>query len=593
MTSSRVTPKVDAEETTQAGGALRLLLRERRLVGLDSKVLSFVGVTAAFAGLVQAVILLLIVRAATALTASVELTSGSLGPLALSDLTVGNTVALAGGLLVVLFALESANSWGQAVLQASSQRSARRRMLAAYSKASFAEQSALARGDMQQVLNLLPGQVGAVVGQLGAGVSAALSFVVLAAAALLLSPSAAVTVVVGVGVLMALQRPILIAGRRSGDRHTRSQRDFGTLIAERLEISNEVVSFGVGGAAAAPVEEHIGLVSHRLQRLRFLSRMSSVAYRVGALALVLAMLALVARAESSNFAALTGAMLMLLRSVSYGQAVQTGYQALNEAVPVIRQLVAERDRLTSDRIDTGSIEPAEFGTLALADVSFAYPGQPSTLRHVDLMIEPGDFMAIVGPSGSGKSTIMSLLLGLRHPTAGAVELDGVDVRTITSDWWHRQVAFVPQESRLQAGTVREAIRFFRPWITDTDIERAASLARIGNEIDQWPDGYDTEVGQSGDRLSGGQRQRIALARALAGRPQLLLLDEPTSALDPTSEVLIREALDSIQGETTIVVIAHRPETVKHATRIVRVDAGVPTEASDADLTDAVPDLIRH
>ena len=576
---------------TRAGGALRLLLRERRLIGLDSKVLTFVGFTAALAGMIQAVILLLIVRAATALTASVDVTSGSLGPFALTDLSVGDTVAVAAAFLVVLFALESANSWGQAVLQASSQRSARRRMLESYSSASFVEQSALPRGDMQQVLNLLPGQVGNVVGSLGAALSAALSFGVLAGAALLLSPSAAVTVVVGVAVLMVLQRPILVAGRRSGDRHTWAQRDFGTLVAERLEISHEVVSFGVGDAAAGSVDDQIRLVSHRLQRLRFLGRMSSVAYRVGALALVLVMLALVASAQSSNFAALTGAMLMLLRSVSYGQAVQTGYQALNEAVPLIRQLVLERDRLAGDPVDTGSVEPEQFGSLALANVSFAYPGQDPTLTSVDLTIEPGDFMAIVGPSGSGKSTIMSLLLGLRRPTAGAVELDGVDTRSLSRDWWHRHVAFVPQESRLQSGTVREAIRFFRPWIADVDVERAAKLARIGDEIEQWPAGYDTEVGQSGDRLSGGQRQRIALARALAGRPQLLLLDEPTSALDPTSEVLIREALDSIQGETRIVAIAHRPETVKHATRVVHVQDGVPHESPDRRPSDSIPQLL--
>lgn len=578
------------DETTGAGG-LRLLLRERRLVGLGAKVLAVVGVTAALAGMVQALILLLIVRAATALTASAELTSGSLGPFALADQTVGETVALAGVLLVALFVLESANSWGQSALQANSQRSARRRMLEAYTSASYAEQSALPRGDMQQMLNLLPGQIAAVIGQLGAAVSAALSFGVLASAALLLSPRAAVTVVVGVGLLMVLQRPVLIAGRRSGDRHTRTQRDYGTLVAERLEMSNEVVAFGVGETAAASVDQQIVLVSHRLQRLRFLNRMSSVAYRVGALALVLVMLGLVTTAESSDFAALSGAMLMLLRSVSYGQAMQTGYQSLNEAVPAIRQLAAERDRLTSDRVDAGTRQPASFGTVALSAVTFAYPGEAPTLRRVDLAIEPGDFVAVVGPSGSGKSTIMALLLGLRHPTEGAVELDGVDVRTIDRDWWHRHVAFVPQESRLQSGTVRDAIRFFRPWVGDADIERAATLARIADEIEAWPHGYDTEVGQSGDRLSGGQRQRVALARALAGRPHLLLLDEPTSALDPTSEVLIREALDSIRGETTIVAIAHRPETVRNASRIIRVEAGVPSEESPIHAGEALRDLL--
>lgn len=577
---------------TTAGGALRVLIGERRNVGLDVRILGFVGVVAAVAGLVQALVLLLTVRAATALTADLELTSGSLGPFSLDDLSVGETLALAAALVVVLLALEVASVWGQSVLQSSSQRAARRRMLEAFTGASFTGQTALPRGETQQLLNALPSQVASVIGQMGAMVAAALSFLALVAAALLLSPTASVAVVAGVGVLLLLQRPVLIAGRRAADRQTRTQRRLGAMVAERLELTNEVSAFGVGDAAAGPVDDQIRLVAHRLQRLRFLNRLSTVLYRIGALLLVLSMLWLVDASDTDDLVALTGAMLMLLRAVSYGQGVQTGYQALNEATPVVRQLADERRRLAEDTTVAATTVPDSFGALVLDDVSFAYPGQDPTIAGIDLTVDVGDFVAIVGPSGAGKSTLMAMLLGQRPATGGSIELGGVDTRTIDRAWWHRHVAFVPQESRLPSGSLREAVRFHRPWVDDASIEWALDLAGLSDDIAAWDDGLDAEVGQTGDRLSGGQRQRTALARAIAGRPKLLLLDEPTSALDPASEALIRRALESLRGDMTIVVIAHRPDTVRSATRIIRVDDGRVAEVS-GDIDEALRGVQDH
>ncbi|MEM8705996.1 MAG: ABC transporter ATP-binding protein [Actinomycetota bacterium] len=577
---------------TTAGGALRVLIGERRNVGLDVRILGFVGVVAAVAGLVQALVLLLTVRAATALTADLELTSGSLGPFSLDDLSVGETLALAAALVVVLLALEVASVWGQSVLQSSSQRAARRRMLEAFTGASFTGQTALPRGETQQLLNALPSQVASVIGQMGAMVAAALSFLALVAAALLLSPTASVAVVAGVGVLLLLQRPVLIAGRRAADRQTRTQRRLGAMVAERLELTNEVSAFGVGDAAAGPVDDQIRLVAHRLQRLRFLNRLSTVLYRIGALLLVLSMLWLVDASDTDDLVALTGAMLMLLRAVSYGQGVQTGYQALNEATPVVRQLADERRRLAEDTTVAATTVPDSFGALVLDDVSFAYPGQDPTIAGIDLTVDVGDFVAIVGPSGAGKSTLMAMLLGQRPATGGSIELGGVDTRTIDRAWWHRHVAFVPQESRLPSGSLREAVRFHRPWVDDASIEWALDLAGLSDDIAAWDDGLDAEVGQTGDRLSGGQRQRTALARAIAGRPKLLLLDEPTSALDPASEALIRRALESLRGDMTIVVIAHRPDTVRSATRIIRVDDGRVVEVS-GDIDEALRGVQDH
>lgn len=561
-----------------AGGALRLVFTRRRSIGLNLRFVALVAVMSTAAGLLQAAFLLVIVRVATALTASTELVSGSVGPFSATDLTIGELLTLSAALLVALFALDSVNAWGQAALQARAARSTKRRMVAAYAAADFDAQTGLPRGETQQVVDALPNQVATVAGHLGTGISAALTFLALTGSALLLSPAASITVVVGLLVMLALLRPLLAASRRAGGRHTREQRALGARLAERLELAGEVAAFGVGWSASEPVADQVDVVSRGLERLRFLGLMSSVAYRVGAFAMVLGMLAVVEATETGNLAALTGAMLMLLRSLSYGQAVQTSYQAINGSVPVVRQLLEEHERLVSSAANSGAdTRPERFGVLRLERVDFAYRDDSDVVRGLDLTVEPGDFLAIIGPSGSGKSTIMSMLLGIRQPTAGTITLDGVDVTAVDRGWWHRQVAFVPQESRLRSGSFREAIRFYRPWITDAQVEDAARLVRMADEVEGWPEGYETEVGQLGDRLSGGQRQRVALARALAGSPRLLLLDEPTSALDPASEGLIREALESIRHETTVVVIAHRAETVRNASRVLLVGDGGPRE----------------
>lgn len=189
-------------------------------------------------------------------------------------------------------------------------------------------------------------------------------------------------------------------------------------------------------------------------------------------------------------------------------------------------------------------------------------------------------MAIVGPSGSGKSTLMSLLLRLRRPTSGSLQLGDIDLGRVDSTWWHRHVAYVPQVPKLQSGSVAEAIRFGREWITDQDVEWAARMAHIAVEIEKWPAGYDTEVGQLGDHLSGGQRQRVALARALAGRPTLLLLDEPTSSLDPTSDRLITMSMNLVRETTTVVAIAHRRSTVEAANKVIHIEDGRVVSTDD-------------
>jgi ABC-type multidrug transport system fused ATPase/permease subunit len=208
------------------------------------------------------------------------------------------------------------------------------------------------------------------------------------------------------------------------------------------------------------------------------------------------------------------------------------------------------------------------GALQLDGVSFEYQDGHPVLRDIDAVIDPGEVVGLIGPSGSGKSTLVQLLLGLREPTVGTVCANGRDIHSLSKTEWARKVTFVPQESHLVAGTVADNIRFFRDGITQDQIEQASRLANLHDDIAQWPEGYDRQVGERGSHLSGGQQQRLIIARALVEDPDVFILDEPTSSLDVRSEHLIRTTLDTLRSHMTIVIIAHRLSTLDICDRIM-------------------------
>ena len=209
----------------------------------------------------------------------------------------------------------------------------------------------------------------------------------------------------------------------------------------------------------------------------------------------------------------------------------------------------------------------------MVSVTFGYDPLEPVLRDIDVDVTPGEVVGIVGPSGSGKSTLAQLLLGLREPTKGKVLADGREIASLAADEWARKVAAVPQRSQIIVGTIADNIRFMREGITDDDLLRAAKQAHLHDDIVAHTEGYDRRIGDGGSQLSGGQAQRLALARALAGSPEVLVLDEPTSALDAQSETLVRKTLEEIRGRTSIVIIAHRLTTLDICDRIIVLQDG--------------------
>lgn len=215
------------------------------------------------------------------------------------------------------------------------------------------------------------------------------------------------------------------------------------------------------------------------------------------------------------------------------------------------------------------------GEIRIERLSYTYPGaEAPALRDIEIAIRRGETIGIAGPTGSGKSTLVDVLLGLLEPTAGRVTVDGRDVRSDLRAW-QRAIGYVPQSPFLLDDTLRRNVAFGigDEAIDEEAVIEAASLAQLDEVYQGRPEGLDLEVGERGVRLSGGQRQRIAIARALYGRPSVLVLDEATSALDNTTEKLVSQAIHGLGGTRTLVIVAHRLSTIKACDRVVFMKDG--------------------
>jgi ATP-binding cassette subfamily B protein len=560
-------------------------MRERLslLIGDRRRLIGLLAVCSIFSGFTEAATLAMVAQLAAQVVGGGHKATQHNPVLSLVNLhaSIDTQILIAFGLCALRLLLQIPLSVLPARISAEVMARLRRELFDAFSRASWTVQSRGSEGNLQEIMtNQVAQAVNGVAGTTGL-IASTLQFLVLMISALFLNVIAAIAVGAMTVVLFGLLRPLRARGGRYAKALSRAQVSYASGVAESNRLAEEAQVFGAGPAQRERIGGAIAQARHWFFRAQVLSRLVANVYQSLIYVLLVAGIWVLHLLGGGHTGSLTGVVLLLLRAGMSGQVIQGNYQTLVQATPFIERaqqtLASFQDSAEAD----GGRPLTRIETVAFEDVSFAYRPESPVLSGINFTVGSGEAIGIVGPSGAGKSTLVQLLLRLRPPVGGRYLINGSPASDFGRGDWYRRVSYVPQEPRLLHASVAANIRFFRE-ISDEQVQRAARLARIHDDIVSWPGGYDAIVGPRADAVSGGQQQRICLARALAAEPDVLILDEPTSALDPQSEALISESLKTIRNELTLFIVAHRMSTLEMCDRVmVIVDgrlAGFDTKA---------------
>jgi ATP-binding cassette, subfamily B, bacterial len=370
-----------------------------------------------------------------------------------------------------------------------------------------------------------------------------------------------------------LAKAYLTASRQVQDQ----QGDLATFVEESAVGVRMIRSFGRGQHVGETFRGsarilHDSSVRKAVLVARFWSLLDLVPTITLGLTLLFGALAVSAGAMTlGDLVAFVSLMLMLVWPVdSLGWIVANGQEAMTAADRIYEVFDTEPD--ISDRPGAATVSQVS-GRLRFQGVTFSYPGTDErVLRDIDLEVQPGETLALVGMTGSGKTTLTALVPRLYDVTSGSITIDGIDVRDMTLHSLRTIVATAFEEPTLFSASVHENLTLGSPEASDADVAQALDIAQAGF-VHDLPWGMDTRIGEQGMSLSGGQRQRLALARAVVARPSILVLDDPLSALDVHTEALVEKALRRVLSGTTALLVVHRPSTVALADRVALLEDG--------------------
>ncbi len=527
----------------------------------------------------EAAVLVLVVASALAVTESrdgvaLPVVDGELSP------GVGVLVAAVAALLCLGAHVVIADRSARLATHLSSR--VRNLVINAFADASWARQSADREGALQETVTTLASQSSqlalAFTTLLVSGVGLGALFVT----AFVVDPLTTLVVVVFAGLIFLVLRPLNGITRRRAKVSVGYGRAFAEDVASWSSMAMDVRVFGVEDVRRDELRRSNNRLAEAMYRTRMAGRVGGNLYKDLALLFLVGAVAALRAAGDPDLTAVGAVVLLIVRSVNYAQQAQGSLQTVGELSPSLEAALERVVSLRRDGERWGDRVIDRITAIELHDVAYEYEPGRIGVDGIDLRVEAGEVVGVIGPSGGGKSTLVQLLLRLRFPTRGRITVSGVPYEELEPVAWRRLVSLVPQEPRLFEGTVAENIAFYRSWVGREDVERAAAAAHVLDDILRLDDGMDTMLGPRGAGLSGGQKQRVAIARALVGRPQLLVLDEPTSALDLRSEELLQQTIDSLKGTVTMVIITHRLSTLRSCDRVLVLDRGRQQEFGPRD-----------
>jgi ABC-type multidrug transport system fused ATPase/permease subunit len=550
-------------------------------------VLAATTALALFGALFDAVSVVLIVGLADAVSREADRVERTLGPVTISmPLGTVTVLAIVAVTLSVLAVVAIAQLRAGAVAAWVAKR--RLALLNAFIDTDWSVQSRDRAGALQAEVSyvtyassLLSGLITAARGGVGLLVLVGAAFMFhVAAAALILVLGATIALV-----LRPINRAVKMRSAESAVELKRLSEEVG----EASQLAREIRVFGVEEQFRERLSAPVAALGNAERRVVVLSSLVTPIYQAMAMTVIVLGLYTTARFTSIDAGLLGVIALLMLRSVSYGQQLQNALTTLHQAAPTLDVIDATLTRLRSSASAFGNKRLGPISAVALADVEFSYEGDHLVLKGVSTTFARGEIVGLVGSSGAGKSTLAQIVLRLREAQRGAVTVNGQPTSSYDSGDWTRAVSLVPQDTYLLHGSVSDNIAFLRPWISHDQVVHAAESVGLHETICALPSGYDTMVGPGARELSGGQRQRLGIARALAGKPSVVVLDEPTSALDHLSEAAIQETLSMLRGRALVIVIAHRLSTLAICDRvIVLADGVIDRETEPGSVAGALP-----